>query len=127
MNGIHRRLNMKSKTTAIVLIQAAILLVHCSAIVNPDPDSLDRRDGGDVDVLEDVDGQEDALEVDAQDIEEEQEVPEDAAARGGRVTSSSGQLSGSRYNLILTPSHSGGEASSSKYHLQHYIVFGKEN
>ena len=113
------------QVTIIFLIFFSVLLVNCSALVNPDPDSLDRRDGGDVDALDDVNGQEDALEVDAQDIEEG-EVPEDTAARGGRVTSSSGQLSGSRYNLILTPTHSGGEASSSKYHLQHYIVYGKE-
>ena len=107
------------RVTILLQIFISVLLVNCSALVNPDPDSLDRRDGGD------VDDQEDAVEVDAHDIEEG-EVPEDAAARGGRVTSSSGQLSGSRYNLILTPSHSGGESSSSNYHLQHYIVYGKE-
>ena len=68
------------RLTILLQIFISVLLVNCSALVNPDPDSLDRRDGGDVDGQEDAkeDTVVDVLDEDIDAGEEELDMPEDS-------------------------------------------------
>ena len=79
MGGKHRRL--QCKTIVFVLLVTAIPLAHCSSLVNPDPDSLTRRDGGDMDTIDGADLQEDEGLTDPheEDGMDAMDVPDDGA------------------------------------------------
>ena len=85
------RLIFKSWLTGLALMPAVLLLTFCSALVNPDPDSLKHRDGGDVDAVDGADlmedegladlPEEDAVDISNDDVAEFiEDVPDDGAA-----------------------------------------------
>ena len=72
---------IRSWFRGFALIPVVFLLFSCSAIVNPDPDSLKHRDGGDADVLDKEDTMDipdegiiDRIEDEVRDIHEEDSV-----------------------------------------------------
>ena len=123
MSGKKHRLRFTSNATVFVLLHAAVLLTNCSALVNPDPDSLDRRDGGDVDGQEDtavdvVDGEVDVDEEhvdmaeDAQAEEDAEDISTEDAAVEDILEEPDGSISG---GTILFFDSGGGKASNDQY------------
>ena len=72
------RLILKPWFTALAVLPSALLLTFCSALVNPDPDSLTRSDGDDADIF-DVDLADDGSIEDLPE-EDTMDVPDDGIA-----------------------------------------------